>query len=380
MKQKQNPVRVFVKTLLWLCLAGFSFVAGGEIILRVFYFGPDALIHFRRYEPVVTVNPWYLVLSDNDRIAVEPRPNYQWYYLGKQVRTNSLGIVDDRESIEKKEGAKTIVMMGESYMEGSGVDLSERVTALLESKLRRRGDYSVVNMALTNTVLESQIERLKTTVIPNYHPDVVLVAFVAQGNIAGNVLPQAAWTQRVETGSDHYPLWKVSFFLFMLHDYAENFQLTPDWFLKKGMKVFGAGRKSEQARVTQKTDSSEVLDNAFEGDPNLIRVRALFSELAKLGEQNQFQTVIVPVSLMKDFKIKNRLAYWRDLSKSVADEFHFPTIETIPFFEDKDVRACILWAMNRHPNAYANEIFAEGIYQGLLDQKILPTEYNHNSN
>jgi len=366
---------VIAKVSFLLCLAGVGFVAGGEIILRVFYFGPDALFHFRRYEPVVTVKPWHLVLSDNPRIAVEPRPDYQWCYLGKQVKSNRLGIVDDRVRIEKKEGSQTIVMMGESYMEGSGVDLSERVTALLESKLRRHGDYSVVNMALTNTVLESQIERLKTQVIPHYHPDVVLIAFIAGGNITGSVLPQAVWKQRIETGPDHYPLWKISFFLFMLHDYAENFQLTPDWFMKKGMKFFGAGNKSGQALAAQKAASVE----ASAGTPDFVRVRALFSELAELGEKNHFQTVIVPVSLMKDLQNPNRSAYWRGLSKSMADEFHFPYIDTVLFFKGQDVRACILWAMNRHPNAYANRIFADGIYQGLLSQKIL-LDHKANSN
>jgi len=361
-RQKQNRIHSAAKVLFFLCLAGISFAAGGEIILRLFYFGPDALVHFRRYEPVVTVDPWHLVLSDNPRIAVEPRPDYEWYYLGKKVRTNRLGIVDAREALPKSEESGTIVMLGDSYMEGSGVEMTERVSAQLERLLQPHGNYAVINMALTNSVLESQIERLKQTVIPAYNPDLVLVSFLPD-RLSSTVLPPAVWQRRAEDGSRIYPFWKISFFLFVIHDYLQNVEGFTQRLLEPlRLRINRPGKAKEEGPSLSASPAQTA---------EAERAERLVDELCDLGERYGFKTVLVPISLMKDFQNPERLRDWRDWMQTIARKRGLTVIDTLPLFRQEDVRTCILWLMNRHPNAYANRIFARGIYQGLRDASLV---------
>jgi lysophospholipase L1-like esterase len=352
-----------------LCFAGVSvlvFFVGGEILIRLFYFGPDALFHFRRYEPIVTVSPWHLVQSENPRIAVENRSDYRWIYLGQEVRTNALGLVDEREKLPEHPGQKVIVMMGESYMEGSGVPMPERVSALLEQNLRRHGeDYAVLNMALTNTVLESQIERLKQKVLPHYSPDLVLVSLLASDNWTGAPASAEVWRERVATGSYWYPLWKISFFLFVLEDYAKNFNLP-----QRLSKLAASAPLKKYFGVSSKDKPADSSGQVFAKDDN-GRLKELLAELAALGKGNGFRVALVPVTAMKDFKQPNRMRAFRDNLQKLADEFEMMFIDTAPWFDGQNVRACILWEMNRHPNAYANRVFADGLYAALAGKKVL---------
>jgi len=365
---------VFLGVILF---GGLVFLFSAELLLRIFYFGPDAIVNFRRYEPLDTGSPYFLVLSEDARVGVELRPNHRWFFLGKERQTNALGLCDKPRSEEELKDA-TMVVMGESFAEGAGVRLEERFSAQLEKELRNKGRFNVVNMAITNTVLESQIELFKTKVLPVYHPKWVLVAFLADGNMNAPVLGRDVWSKRIAAATKLFPLWKRSFALFIVNDYWGHINWDIGWFAKKLIKwargaseenVFSVQPRSQQAVTDQSRNGSRSsADESLSGDyGGFLKAKGLLEELKQLGQEQDFQVILCPLSHIKAFNNPDRNHRERRILGKIARDIDVPYLDVFSFFDGKDPRYCILWASNRHPNKYCHRLIAEKLAETLLE-------------
>lgn len=98
--------------------------------------------------------------------------------LTSSVRYNSLGIRD--RDPDQVQGRATVLMLGDSFVEGKGVTAAATIPALLEAELGRRGqDWAVVNAGIEGAGTADQLHMLKF-LGPRYHPRrVVLVVYLA---------------------------------------------------------------------------------------------------------------------------------------------------------------------------------------------------------
>lgn len=90
------------------------------------------------------------------------------------VTVNSLGWRDTERTVERIPGKKRIAVLGDSFMEGVGVEDAELFTRQLENLLGP--DVEVLNFGLSSLGTVQQ-EILYEHVIAAYKPDIVLVAF-----------------------------------------------------------------------------------------------------------------------------------------------------------------------------------------------------------
>lgn len=345
-----------------VALGGAVFLLSAELLMRLFYYGPDAIFHLGRYTPLDCSKPYFLRLSENPRVEVELRSDHGWYFLGKKRWTNSLGLADGRLP-EDFGSVPTMIVMGESFAEGAGVEMSDRFSARMEDKLRERRKINVVNMAITNATLESQIELLKWKVIPRYHPKWVVVSCLVFRDIGNSDLRRSFWPKRIRTATALFPLWKRSFALYILRDYWTSIDLDKNWFKTKLRKIAGG------SAPVRREDAAGIVHLKSSG-----KAEQLFAELKQLGKENDFEIILAPLSYLKELDNPHRDQSERTYLKKLAEELSIPYIDTFGYLTGLDPRYCILWASNRHPNKFCHELLADGLARDLISKGLLTVE------
>lgn len=101
------------------------------------------------------------------------------------VRTNSHGLRDEAIALEKPEDTTRILVIGDSYTFGTGVNASQRYTDILERRLNRAFDQrvQVINAGVPGWGMENYhafLEQYGTA----FDPDVVVIAFIMNDGIS----------------------------------------------------------------------------------------------------------------------------------------------------------------------------------------------------
>lgn len=197
-----------------------------------------------------------------------------------QVRVNNLGFRGEDRSIGKTHRFR-IVVLGDSYTFGWGVDNQDTWPKVLEDDLQKEGtDAEVFNLGQPNAY-PSQYAEIAQRAIPLLKPDLVIVALnqgddVAQTMIASNAgIRQRAWSA-IKTGIKlAYPT--LTSFKRRLSGNAAVMMATEDW--KGQTRTFVDGLDA-QARARFDRLDEEMKNKFLSGDlnPGLLSLGLYFSE------------------------------------------------------------------------------------------------------
>ncbi|MCK4303481.1 MAG: hypothetical protein KAY24_04520 [Candidatus Eisenbacteria sp.] len=105
-------------------------------------------------------------------------PNLDTMHAGKRVTTNSLGL-RDRRAPHKSDGKTQIIVLGDSFTFGFGVDMEDSYPFQLEELLNagaRREFYEVINAGVPGYDTVNEL-RLLERIIPHYSPAWIIVGF-----------------------------------------------------------------------------------------------------------------------------------------------------------------------------------------------------------
>jgi len=98
-------------------------------------------------------------------------------YHSKLYQLNADGFRDDAFKKEKKAGRKRIALIGDSVTFGLGVHKADSIyPAILEEKLKKRGDFEVYNFGVPGYNTWQEFVQLKEIVMP-FQPDEVVLGF-----------------------------------------------------------------------------------------------------------------------------------------------------------------------------------------------------------
>lgn len=104
------------------------------------------------------------------------------------VETNSQGLRDREFSYNKTAAQKRMLILGDSYTWGFGVEQSESFPKLLE---RRHPDWEIINAGVNGYSTDQEYLYFIHRGL-RYHPDVVLLEF-CENDLAGNTDPKPRW-------------------------------------------------------------------------------------------------------------------------------------------------------------------------------------------
>ncbi len=165
-----------------------------EVVIRVFSMAPE----------VVYIEKWRVRLASNPKIAYEPIPNLD--STGKEVRyyqydgmSNGMGYRDYDHSIEKPEGQKRIVIIGDSVAQGLWINDDTKIySVVLEKTLQSMGhNVEVLNFGVSGYNTQQEVETLIDKGL-QFDPDLVILGyclndkFQDDGGIYGTLLAEQA--------------------------------------------------------------------------------------------------------------------------------------------------------------------------------------------
>lgn len=113
-------------------------------------------------------------------------------------RTNSRGLRDKDYELEKPDNVTRIVVLGDSFTWGFGVNDDEVYTEVLE---RRLNDVEVINLGVTGFAISQEIRYLKREGL-KYNPDIVLLALCMNDLPYAQFEPRTLNRKRLELPSD----------------------------------------------------------------------------------------------------------------------------------------------------------------------------------
>ena len=189
--------------MIGLCLACML----GELMVRTFYTPVPEQI------TLLTMSEMY---QKDEALGHLPRPNVTGRHrrvgsFDSEVRTNSLGLRDTEHALGKASGSR-IVVLGDSYAWGYGVDNGEIFTDHLDRILC---ETEVVNLGVSAFNIRQEIDYF-TRLGQRFRPDRVIVAFV-QNDILLNEKPTSTSSVSAtkESPAESKTKWSVRFKQFL---------------------------------------------------------------------------------------------------------------------------------------------------------------------
>lgn len=333
-----------------LCLL---FLAGGEIYLRVRYFGLGGL-SFDRCRAASYGHPWSC-FEYSEATYTGLKPNTVVQFKGKPFSVNADGFRGKTYQRPKPEDVFRIILLGASATQGSGLEDADVMTEVMESRLNATGlpvRVEVVNLSLGGSRLGEMVHCL-AEIGMSYDPDLILVGVNQILIPAKEMEIRARKVHAVEI-----PLWrkmldrKYSFLgsRFFMVDLLEQLRsgeiMGMGQALKRPLSAAG-GPVSLQMPDGQKRNLEE----------GLTRIRAAAGT--------------VPVMLYLLRPISNQpgmmdRAGFRDYLGERAAAFDMSVLDTTDLdFKDYRELDLIVYPGDKHPNAIAHRLYAERMSDGL---------------
>lgn len=252
--------------------------------------------------------------------------------FGAQVRTNDLGFRDNRPSIPAKQpGEFRIIVLGDSFTFGPGIEYERLYTSLLRSRLRRtHPEVSVINLAVEGYNI-LQYEAVLEEVGLRLDPDMVLVAMFPVNDfelgdyenhrrIAAGGLPSAPWYQS---------LYVYRAYLYRVPDLAGKA-------LQRVLPQHGSGGP----------------------DPGWDLNVAALKQIHELTGHRSLPLAVALLPHTKGFETQRRI--FARVS-AVCEAEHLDCLDLLAAFRTLGVRdgALVLNAIDSHPNETYNRLIAE---------------------
>lgn len=321
-----------------------AFVMGmllaGELVTRLAFFGPAAVLHPGRYSPE-GAGQVHMVMPLADRtIGYRLRPLRTAYQAGVRLSTNRHGFRERNVPLKKPEGVIRLAVLGASFTMGGGVPdeqiYSRQLQRLFEASAP--GRYQVLNFAVAGYNHLQMAASYEAFVKP-FEPDVVLVP-VQYGELDDTVPAQFAFPDKT--------VW--DFFRRLVHNVS---------FLHRFVQV---SLRSWLARRGAIDWHSRGRDGPRE---DVIRVEQVLSEFVARRAAERIPVVLVSLQRVRELPVEQ--AWHRDrLAQWVSNTPWSYLIDTHPALRGRVSVQDRIYPGDDHPNARVHRLYAEVIYRELL--------------
>ncbi len=335
-----------------LGLAAGTLVACGLLIEAVYRFrvyGWDGF-SIEKMNTVHVMSHDMLRASPYDEIRYLLRPGIVTRYKMAEVRTNAHGMRDDECTVEKPPNTLRIAFVGDSFVQGMGVEHEHVFHTRLERMLasaRPGRRVECLNFGVGGFSLRDY-EGMLRHCVPAFEPDLVVVGLCwndGQAPIGGT---DARWVPPPTTAA-----------FFHLHAWNEAQRL---WDARDGPEEL-----DEEDAAALREKRIEASKRASEVMADVDYVRLHFEGFRRWRDEHRVPLLLVYLSFRDDPFPVNR----GKLFARVALETELPYLDMAPFFEGRDVAELIVFENDYHPNAVANDVFARELLRRLEKRDLI---------
>ncbi len=271
----------------------------------------------------------YLKKSDLPAVVYEFKPGIDSYFKLAGFKTNSQGLRDKEYSLEKTANTFRVAVIGGSFTVPAGVEIDQAFHSILENRLNQEFpdlNYEFINFAVSGYRINNKIATLKQKAL-EYKPDLIL--FVLDGS------------QFTEDDEKEFKPKSEKNHFFQSFTYK----------LISKTKIFKNERKHQKFL-----------------DDHLGRLSEFDNVLQELNQISENYKVPICVVVLDHDYSHYELS---DEIKKLVEKNNLYYSNTIPAFKDTDLRDLTIYKIDIHPNAEANRIFTDAIYNDLRTQSLL---------
>ena len=288
--------------------------------------------------------------SANDRLVYELKPGLRANFIGVPVAINQIGFREREISASKPKGTFRIVGLGDSFAFGWGVPVEATYLRVLERLLQDRGDplnYETLNFGVPGYNAAMEVELFKS-ITRKYEPDLLIVGIVGNDADLPNFMKQSTLD------------WPHTSYLYNLVVHGAAVMKNNAWELRQTMRWDFA--KSRAIPF-------EEVPPQFRHMVGLDAVRRSYAELARIT-----RVMNIPVVMVGDYSLMvdpTQVAALEAHSQFMFMEWYSHAYERrhdvkiVP----KDIQ---ISPTDTHPNILGHAVIAEGIYQALVDRRLIP--------
>ena len=253
-----------------------------------------------------------------------------WVYLPPvNIKINSDGFRDKEYSLDKHLGVYRIIMIGDSFTMGYGVEIEDSFSKVLEKKLKKRGKYEVMNLGVIGYSLREYINFLKYKGL-KYSPDLVIFNLI-RDDIVNN-------------------------------SYKLEYQYDCESKIREGIRNVS---RQENIGCNQKAIKAfkSYFDNLSK-EEQLKEYRLVLFELRELSEEYGFKILLNNLDCPgpNDRYSMNREFYNRLIDFLEKNDFEFLDCDPRLTSEKYTFKG------DGHPNKKGHELIAEKIYNSLIKE------------
>lgn len=300
-----------------------------EQTVRFYLFGTDSL-SYQKMKSVGSMGyTGYLQASKLPGVVYEFKPGIESYFKLADFHTNSQGLRDKEYSVEKPDNAFRVAVIGGSFTVPAGVEIDQAFHSILEEKLNKEIsdiNYEFINFGVSGYRINNKIAVLKYKAL-EYNPDLVL--FILDGS---------QFTEDEEIQFKAKPV---------KNQFLQSFTYK----LISKNKLFKEDNK-EQIFLDEHKAGLGKLDKTL-------------NDLSQLSRANN-----VPICVVVLDHDYSHLQLSNEIEKLAAkNNLYFST--TVPAFKNIDLGELVIYQIDIHPNSKANHIFADTIYNDLMNEELL---------
>ena len=328
-QNNQNSSQSRVKDLFVIFILIIVFSLLLEQTIRFYLFGIDSLSYFKMKSVGSMGYTGYLKRSDMPAVVYEFKPGLDSYFKLAGFKTNSQGLRDKECSLEKPANTFRVAVIGGSFTVPAGVEIDQAFHSILENRLNQEFpdlNYEFINFGVSGYRINNKIATLKYKAL-EYKPDLILF-----------VLDSSQFTEDDEKE-------------FNPKSTKNQFFQSFTYKLISKIKLFESDRKHQ-----------EFLDDHLRG---LKEFDLTLKDLHRISRNYNIPICIVVLDHdYSHYELSDKI-------KKLAEKYSLYYSNTIPAFRDTNITDFTIYKIDIHPNAEANRIFADAIYNDLKIQSLL---------
>ena len=330
----------------WLVLTSgalMAFLVMGEVVIRLSYFGLDAVTHPGRFQPIGAMDdPSYLAPATEPGVVYTLRAGFGGWVKGVWVSANRYGLRDRAWLIDRASPEVVRIMnLGTSIAMGEGVREDRTYTSVLGQHLRDAGlPVETLNFGVGGYTLGAAQALLRARGLA-FAPDVVV-----QELSAATINETAVTNADLQSGFD------------------ETMRTPPaaSFFEANSFVVFGIyPPRSLRARLASLTSPARRPSPGPDGF-----VERQLEQFGQLASARQFTGVVFvphPINGFGDPQLNARERAW---IRGVANRVGLQYVDSYDQFTAADtVEALSIFPAELHPNAEANQRHARALIEAL---------------
>ncbi len=272
-------------------------------------------------------------------IGHEHAPSRQARLMGVDFRTNSQGLRDREIPYERVPGKLRIAMIGDSLTVGWGVPFDDMFSKRVERLYAAAGiDAEVINLGVGNYNTIQEVQAFLATGA-RYKPDVIVLNYFV---------------------NDAEPLTPT-------HPPSALMRICASC-------VFAAGRVDGLKRqFFGKMDYAQYYLSLY-GDgqsTGWLDAKAAIGRLADYAKANRIALLVASLPELHDVG-NYRFQRITDLVRQAAQENGAAFVDLLPYLKDQPSAKLWVTPPDPHPNAFANELIAKGLFDALQTLRAKP--------